>query len=262
VPLDLSSVYAKLQRAEEHAQALKAEVRPWMDDIPYRLIRETNADGTRHSIVARVVKHPPLLRWSLMIADSIHNLRSALDHLVYTIALHESGQDPPPAGDSLMFPICDTPTQFKKASKKIQTLSDPVQTAIEKVQPYNRPHTELPVPLLSMLRDFENTDKHKVLRLAFATVYKGELGIQLEQPIEPVELSIAYGEVKDGTELFAITFDQGLPNPKYDKAQFDFMLALWHAGPPGADRDDFAVLLDLLVAEVKAVVGNVTAAVI
>jgi hypothetical protein len=44
-----------------------------------------------------------------MIGDCLPNLRCALDHLVYAIAIHESGQSPPPCEGSLAFPICDSP---------------------------------------------------------------------------------------------------------------------------------------------------------
>src|SRR2546423_118876 len=93
--LDLSSVRAKLTRSQEHAQAVKNEAQAWTDRHPYTLIEKTNSDYTRFSLILRVNEAPPIQRWSLMVADCISNLRTALDHLVYAIAIHESGSTAP-----------------------------------------------------------------------------------------------------------------------------------------------------------------------
>jgi hypothetical protein len=72
-----------------------------------RSSREKDAGGRRHSLILRVLKLPALERWSLVAADCVHNLRCALDHLVYAIAVYESGQDPPPNHRGLQFPIAE-----------------------------------------------------------------------------------------------------------------------------------------------------------
>lgn len=263
--LNLDSVTAKLQRAEEHAQAVKGEAKPWMDDQPFSLTKEASADSRRHSIVLHVRKEPPLRRWSLMISDSVHNLRCTLDHLIYAIAVHESGQEPPPAADSLMFPIADSPKKFLDAGGRLGKLSGAVRSAIESVQPYNRPHPDLP-PLLAMLRDFENTDKHKLLRLAFTSVYLGDVGFKWEGGQEVLELYLNAAELRGGSEVVAVTFDRPIPSAEFDRSQFTLIVALWHAkrdpaGPIGSDRSDFVAVIDSLVNEVKTVINIVSAAV-
>ncbi len=154
--VDLSSVNAKLRRAEEHAQAVKDEVRAWMDTNPYSVSKEPNADFTRYSLILHVSKEPLLERWGLMIGDSIHCLRCVLDHLVYAIAIHESGQNPPPDADSLQFPIADSADNFARDSRRrLKPLSNPVRAVIESLQPYNRPHPDLP-PLRRRLTGVES----------------------------------------------------------------------------------------------------------
>lgn len=114
MPLDLSSVDAKWLRAQEHAQTVKNEVRSWMDTNPYSVTKESNVDFTRYSIVLHVTSEPQIERWGLMIGDSIHCLRCVLDHLIYAMAVYESGQDPPPGADGLQFPICDSSENFAR----------------------------------------------------------------------------------------------------------------------------------------------------
>ena len=175
--LNLASVEAKLKRAEHHAQSLTDEIIPWLNLNNYKLRKEVNADSTRYSIVVdQIGSDPPSERWSLMVGDCLHNLRCALDHLVYAIAVHESGTDPPLDEKALMFVIADAPGEFAKSSKRIQSLSVPVQAAIERVQPFNRPHATLP-PLLSVLANLENVDKHRLVRLARSTIGQGNIGL-------------------------------------------------------------------------------------
>jgi hypothetical protein len=175
--LNLDSVEAKLQRAEQHIQAIQDEIQPWMAKASYTISPQVNADSTRYSLIAHLVgDEPPLQRWTLMAGDSLHNLRCVLDHLVYAIAVHEAGTVPPPDENKLMFPITDTAAKFQESAQRIRTLSAPVRKAIEDVQPYNRPHLDLP-PLLAVLRDLENIDKHRLLQMAYAAISEAEIEI-------------------------------------------------------------------------------------
>jgi len=269
--LDLASVNTKLGRALEHAKAVEDEIRAWNDTKPYSIVYKTNADSTRYSAVLQSNKGAtpaPVEHWSLMVADSIHNFRCALDHLVYAVAILESGQDPPPYADKLMFPICDGKAGFDGDVKrwKLGTISPPMRAAFELFQPYHRPYPKLP-PLLSMLRDFENVDKHKLLRVLLSVIATGNIGF-----VGPVIADgtrgmflTTKGQIKDGTEVAAFVFDRPTPNMKYDRTEIMMVFALPHrkASDGVSDRDDATSLLDLIGKEVQtaidAVAGNVKA---
>jgi hypothetical protein len=267
--LNLDSVNAKLARADYHAQVLKDAIKPWMDTNPYRVSRDVNADSTRYSLVAHLTgKEPELQEWSLIAGDCLHNLRSVLDHLVYAVAVHESGANPPPDERNLMFPIADTLENFNKNTWRIQNLSEPVRRVIEAVQPFNRVHPKVRPPL-AILRDLENTDKHKLLQLAYAAISEGDIGFCGEQ----VDLTnkatiITYGgEIKEGTELLAFVFERPEPNMKFDRVNLDLVIALWHGRldpnePPWHDRNEVSAVLSLLSSEVREVIGLIAAVVI
>lgn len=262
--LDLTSVYAKLGRANEHAKAVEKEIREWADRDSYGLSYETNADSTRYSTVLHIHRKPDIERWSLIVADSIHNFRCVLDHLVYCVAVHESSADPPPDANSLMFPICDSDEGFQGDIKKrrLGAISDPVRTVIKFFQPYNRPYPKLP-PLLAMLRDFENANKHKLLQLVFAAISTADIGFS--GPIVPDGTEARFyphqGELKDGTEITAIVFSRPTPDMKYDRANFTFVFALTHKPGPGgvSDRDDATALLSLFDGEIRVLIEAVAA---
>jgi len=87
----LSSAYVKLQRAEKHI----ADFAAWLssavfDDSNYEIVKERSADGgqavlkVRHRIAA--IPNDA----TATIGDTLHNLRSALDHLACAIALRHN----------------------------------------------------------------------------------------------------------------------------------------------------------------------------
>jgi hypothetical protein len=262
--LNLTSVNAKLRRAEEHAKSIEKEIRDWADGNSYSLSYETNPDYTRYSTVLHIHREPDLERWSLIAADSIHNLRCALDHLVYALAIHESGQDPPPDADDLMFPICDAREGFERNIQRgrLGTISIPMRAVVEMFQPYNRPYPKLP-PLLAMLRDFENANKHRLLQLVYAAISNADIGF-VGPPIPPGTEARFFsnkGEIKDGAEITAMVFNRPTPNMKYDRANFLLVFALTHKLGPGgvSDRDDVTTLVDIIGREIRTLMDSVIA---
>ncbi|HEY7187393.1 MAG TPA: hypothetical protein VH436_12640 [Vicinamibacterales bacterium] len=186
--------------------AVKSEIGSWIEKSPYTCVRQTNSDGTRHSSVVRVTHQPDFRQWSLMTGDAFHNLRSGLDHLIYAVAIHEIDSTALPGLlKTFAFPICDTAHDFKSKFWRIAPLSDPVRTLIESLQPYNRPHPTFP-PLLAVLRDFDDIDKHRLLQLAIAQLIEGEIAkiSAVIPPGEQMTVLSHVGEVVDGTEILVI----------------------------------------------------------
>ncbi len=264
---DLTSVRAKLTRSQENTQALKNEVRAWMDRRPYSVVQKANAERTRYSIVIRINEPAQFQRWSLMFADALNNLRNALDHLVYAIACHEAAPNPPAKEGKLRFPITNCTANFdgEIARGSLGNISDPVRTAIKEAQPYNRPHETVP-PLLAILRDLNNADKHKLLQLVYGTIHTGDIGFVGQQPFpegnwEPIPFM---GEIKDGTEIFAMVSGCPSPDMKFDRTIFDIILAVRHgkrdpSGPEWTDRSDIFALYTEIATEVRRIIYEVSA---
>jgi len=262
--LDLSSVRAKLARSQEHIQALKNEVRPWMDRRPYSVVQKANADFTRYSVVIRINEPPLFQRWSLIFADALHNLRNALDHLVYAIACHEAAANPPTKEGKLRFPITNRRANFdgELSRGSLGDISEPVRTAIELAQPYNRPHEKIP-PLLAILRNLNNADKHKLLQLVYATLNTGDVGFVGQNPLGNWQAIPYPGEIKDGAEILAMVCDRPGPDMKFDRTIFDIVLAARHgkrdpSGPDWTDSSDIFALYTEMATEVRRIIYEVS----
>lgn len=99
----------------------------------------------------------------LAISDCIHNLRSALDYIVFELAIKDSGT----VQEGTQFPLDTespktTPDGHKlgwdvRVKSSIQHLSQPHRDIIEKMQPYNG------VKWTKALKDISNPDKHRKL---------------------------------------------------------------------------------------------------
>jgi hypothetical protein len=245
--------------------AVQRQIDSWMDRRPYTTFRQTDTDCTRHGIGVRVKKRPDFERWSLIAGDGFHNLRSSLDHLVYAVAVHEI--DPsaltPKIKKALAFPIYDRPEDFRSRWYRIEPLSPAVRTEIETLQPYNRPHPKLP-PLLSVLRDFDDVDKHRLLQMAIAQVIDGQFSnVNVAIPSGgKLAIFMHREEIVDGTEIAAILTGGPTPNMRYDfKANLG--ISLPHAiGPLNNHRSGVGYLFDALRDEVNVVIDRVRAKVV
>ena len=110
-------------------------------------------------------------------------------------------------------------------------------------------------PLLSILRDFDDTDKHRLLNVVVSAQFEGELR-NLSYPIPPGQSISVYffnGEIEDGTETFAVITPTPDPNVTYNLA-LKLGVAIRHGiGPDGADSSEVGVLLSYIRDEVNFV---------
>jgi hypothetical protein len=191
-----------------------------------------------------------------MTGDAFHNLRSGLDHLIYAVAIHEIDSTALPGLlKTFAFPICDTAHDFKSKFWRIAPLSDPVRTLIESLQPYNRPHPTFP-PLLAVLRDFDDIDKHRLLQLAIAQLIEGEIAkiSAVIPPGEQMTVLSHVGEVVDGTEILVIIPTRPTPDMRYYYTA-NLGISLPHAtGPLDNKRSEVLFLFNTLRDEVTLVI--------
>jgi hypothetical protein len=120
----------------------------------------TRRDPDTDAISITIETTPPLpVFLPLVVSDAIHNMRAALDYIVYELARHDSGT----VQEDTQFPI----ENFKvgsngggfeaKVKRRLRGLTQAHVGAIERLQPYNG------VEWTRTLRDISNPDKHRTL---------------------------------------------------------------------------------------------------
>ena len=83
-PLD--GCHAKLRRAYQHLRSLDDAIQEWGKQTPYTPAVRIDDKSGEHVVTIAQVLEPPLLGWAVITGDALHNLRSALDHLVCVLA--------------------------------------------------------------------------------------------------------------------------------------------------------------------------------
>jgi hypothetical protein len=219
---ELRGIEAKLDRAAEHLNMLDREVRKFIERQTHRVIGEYQPDARCHSFKMAITEQPPLAI-GVILGDVVHNLRSALDHLVWQLVL-KANRVP---GDWTRFPLYDDPGKFAKAvttpgqrSRRNPLLGlegTPPLQAIEALQPYHGQHAN---NLLGALHSLSNEDKHRV-------VLRTVTGVRAPTSIEDLRLArnadagtilrvnLMVGvPLEDGTEVLSVSLDPVGPNPE------------------------------------------------
>jgi hypothetical protein len=110
---DEAAWWAKLQRAREHHATLSGLVADYLATEPYTLDRETV--GPTEAAYRLHIHDDAPVAISTVVGDLVHNLRSALDALAYSLAEHSV--DKPLNSKqrrATMFPVCRTPEDYEE----------------------------------------------------------------------------------------------------------------------------------------------------
>lgn len=166
---DLSGVQLKLDRAEEHIDTVRQTIVAFLKREPrpfgYRTETTTRPDKSIECVLYAVVREQPPRTLAPMIGDAIHNIRSALDHLVYELASPSERNT-----GRTEFPIFSDEGQFKKHSPAmLKGITGDARTLIQRVQPYIASNPPRHDPL-AILKKLSNLDKHRLLVPMIAAV--------------------------------------------------------------------------------------------
>jgi len=164
----LAGAREKVNRAVEQFNSLQAEVGPWVEGQPQELFVGFEAQTQRWSYALINPGDAPPLRFAVIIGEVVHDLRSALDHLVWQLA--ENNPKGNGASERNQFPIFDKvdrdPKKWKDRRNRWRAMLSNVEpthcATIKALQPYRRAHRVLYCPLAE-LANLSNTDKHNVL---------------------------------------------------------------------------------------------------
>ena len=162
----LTSSRAKFDRAKKHADDLIAEMREASEDEPPAVLATSRRYDPASERVLFIAERVPEIpdHWSLVIGEVVYNLRCALDHLWWALAVDFLGREPTDAeAREIQFPILDRLDPAKWEGHRF--LSHVSKEAAEKAKPlqcYEKDEGE--EPLLRILADLSNTDKHREVK--------------------------------------------------------------------------------------------------
>jgi len=222
----------KQRRGMKHLRDLDTAIFDWLGEPgvepkPYRLSSEFRADSREYVFTGQLTNPlDDLLLWGVMFGDAIHNLRSALDHLVWQL-VRLNGKTP--TGDN-QFPICDTGAAYWSAGKsgqstrewRLRGVSDVHKALIDEMQPYRARIPPGQIHAFSALRDLSNHDKHRLIHLTEFAVHfpsvealddlfvaNADAGERVGARFEPLR------DDRE-TEFFAVEYSCPGPNPKVE----------------------------------------------
>lgn len=145
-------------------------------------------DRREMGIVA-IIRKGPDPKWGVLVGEIIHNLRSALDHLVWELVVLETGEGP--ITNKTQFPIFRTEhgkNAYDGRGERVYLhgVGDTAKALIRSKQPFSTGEdVESPLWKLLRLSDF---DKHRTLHLMGAMLYTGRIKFPfLAQGVEPID---------------------------------------------------------------------------
>jgi hypothetical protein len=150
----------KIDSALNTALGTESQIQP--------IAHDPDSKGNKHLIISLTNVGPIDPNLPLIIGDCIHNLRSALDHLVYQLAI--LNRAPTEAAEKTMFPVCLTKGGRSGFDERVKRnvapfVSSSALAEIERTQPYET----YSVPEESdiwILHKLDIIDKHRLLIIA------------------------------------------------------------------------------------------------
>jgi hypothetical protein len=164
----LVGVMAKFNRSKQQFDVLRAEIGKFLNEEPQADLSRGEFDSDTWEWVEIFQAPQPPIRWGVMLGDCVHNLRSALDHLICQVAVLDGGT----LGDCAesQFPIASkSEGQFDAIAKRRlpSCFTANHRAMVKKAQPYHAGDGAATHPL-SVLATLSNTDKHRVINPAFS----------------------------------------------------------------------------------------------
>ncbi|HEY6731546.1 MAG TPA: hypothetical protein VI039_11025 [Solirubrobacterales bacterium] len=221
----LGGVYAKINRAEAHLNALDQKWREYLraKPRPYEFPIHVDPHSGDHTIYAEIVKPPPDTL-SIIVGDVLHNLRSALDHMAWAFVERAGGKP----GNHTAFPICDTEKQWLDQVVRRRRSRDrrsplegiepdtPIWKFVKAIQPYEG---AVYADAMTTLRQLSNADKHRRLLISGMFPDPDDFAAIIRSSPEAVlrEQKIFLGPnepMKDGDKVAYLNFDPAKPDPE------------------------------------------------
>jgi hypothetical protein len=177
--LDLTECMARREWASQHLGRLRAAVKAYEHSNPYAIRQDFDSRAYASSVY--ITPTPVSLEISFMAGDVIHNLRSALDHLAWQLALAIDPRapvfpledDPDGAGwRGLYFPLGSKPDDADDwLPKRLRGASDDIKAFLRDVQAVAAADNPRDATVWK-LQELSKADKHRVPLIAVPSLHQ------------------------------------------------------------------------------------------
>lgn len=199
----------RLERAKEHIQLLNTELGWWLKSDPYRFLYKYDRERGEYVAWVEELSRPPV-KLGIIIGDCLHNLRSALDNLAYSLLCAHTRRPSSDRKTKSAFPIVGGGgIRPDKWDEMVGGIAPEAQTRIDCLQPYKRGDSYKTDPLW-ILNRLSNIDKHRLIHLPAVTSIKSDLRGLDPDVLRQTDLRVGV-PVEDGTIVARIPGDI-LPN--------------------------------------------------
>ena len=235
-PLD--GVYVKLARADAHFDVVYKAAYEGIDREPEMILGEFDAEAERYLFrTKRTSRDPDAL--SPVIGDCVHNLKAALDYLVWELVIIGGNT----GTTRTEFPIFTDPAVYaREAPKKIRGVPPDAEAVFERLQPFGRPNRDLFEPgwlgpeqqPLAILYALDKWDKHRSLNLTRDVASLRLIGTRRTEPLPYSPIKFTSRFKRDAVIAELNPLGQGHPHVKvYLSAAFH--VAFEESGPAGGE---------------------------
>jgi hypothetical protein len=170
----LNDARTRIRRASEHISRIKKElsrsivVRPgvssnmYVPECPPGALYVEDSTHSDSIVKGEPFSVPPIV--PLLVGEAIHNLRAALDYLVYELAILNTGE----IQKGTQFPMESSEDSWNGAvNRRLKHVREGHQAAIKRLQPFSD------CKWTGDLRDLSNADKHRLIGVVDASAGKG-----------------------------------------------------------------------------------------
>jgi hypothetical protein len=206
----LDGPIAKLDRARIHFRTFNKSIGAFKRSKTHDFVVTKFDPSTGEKVVhLKILKEPKNPEWGLVLGDMVHNLRSALDHLVWQLVLLN---DEKPRRQN-QFPIIRAKDEYWNVpnnrsesvrDRMLAGVAEDHRAFIDMVQPFNSGNDPSSTAL-AVLSWISNADKHRVVHASF--VLTGEPSPELFDVTTShpggaaVNVSMNWGGLQDGAEI-------------------------------------------------------------
>jgi hypothetical protein len=175
---DLPGYLLKLKWAHAHLEQLNFKIVDWLNSDHQRSWMEPDGKRGDHFLFKASANRIPADPLSLIIGDTVQNLRNSLDYIAFHLASNFTKPLPDELASESQFPIVGDinrkgasgsgPAMFQAQSKCLAGIDPRAKAVIERLQPYYRGSSFKSHPLWK-LRELSNIDKHRFHHLVTAS---------------------------------------------------------------------------------------------